>query len=1188
MTAANDQTTPIQPISQDLASAKSASSLPTPQALKDVVTRYFTQNLWAQNQALYQQVKDGSLSEDKRGKIRKKQIMEARLQADAGLPDDYPSLYQQIDFQKRDVHLTDYKTGKVLCDMHDLEFPAQYSQQACDIIASKYFRKAGLPPKTKDQPLGAGETSLAQVIDRMAGFWVHQLKNEGFLSAEEGLILYDELAYCFLHQFFAPNSPQWFNTGLMDAYGIPGSDTGLFYYDPKVGKVVHSPDTYTRTQASACFILSITDQLLGANSISDHYVVETKLFKGGSGTGTNFSPLRAEGERLSSGGKSSGLMSFLKGLDRNAGAIKSGGTTRRAAKMVCLDVDHPEIEDFITWKAKEEEKVAALAKMGYDAGFEGEAYQTVSGQNSNNSIQFSDEFMDKVDHLSQDPDASYMLKGRVDSTLDRPESVKKIWDLFNQSAWACADPAPQFSDTFNAWHTCPRGLNGEKSWENRIHSTNPCGEYAFLDNTACNLASINLLAFYDAKTRTYRLEDLARLISYCQLFLEASIIGGQFPTEDIARNTYMFRTTGLGFANLGSLLMAMGVPYDSPEACALAAGLAALLTGQSYLTSALMAEKEGPFPAWEINAEDMKRVLRNHARAAGVREDAFEGLSYQPQVLDHELLKGLGMEALSKAIGQVWDQALAYGDKVGYRNAQVTVMAPTGTISFAMDCASTGVEPFFSHVVYKKLSGGGYMKLANPMIASGLEARGYQPEEIDDILQYILREENGMIVDGKIEGAPHLKEEDLPVFDTAMSCGSGERYIAPLGHVRMLAAITPLISGAISKTVNLPGTATMEDFAKVTLTAWKQGVKGISLYRDGSKIAQPLNIKLESEGSAKLEDLTYADLLDRAKACYQDKDVFDRRLDKLEEENQDLRDLLAKRTTKMEELERQNEIFASLMEKGGAKVPEAITDPNLSLPPRRTKLAGIRSGRTHPAQVEDVKIYCTVNRNEEGQISEIYITTDREGSLIMGLLNSISKMVSVMLQYHISPMNIAKMLRGQQYEPAGIVTRHPYIKTCSSLSDLIAKIIELEMGEFRRLEVKPGKEFVLEIGGSEPDDQDEAEVDPFLELHSSRQRELHDIHPESAPRPISSQIASAQSKYAGGYAQGGSMGSGGYSSRGDDAEEDPYELPNPTAIYQGMNLLRDGSVCPNCSSNRMVRNGTCKVCLDCGTTTGCS
>lgn len=989
------------------------------------------------------------------------------------LEDSDKSVFDLFKWKKVDVLLQDHKTGRVITDMRDLEFPDHYSQQACDIIASKYFRKAGVPTER------GHEHSMRQVTDRMVSFWVAALLDEDMINQEEAEILYDELIYALLAQMFAPNSPQWFNTGLKLKYDIGGGNNVLYYYDEEKAEVVESEDSYTRSQASACFILSIQDKLLGPHSISEAYVSETKLFKGGSGTGTNFSNVRAEGEGLSGGGHSSGLMSFLKGLDRNAGAIKSGGTTRRAAKMVSLDVDHPEIETFISWKAKEEDKVIALAKMGYDADIDGEAYVTVSGQNSNNSIRFSDEFMKAVDALDRKADAKFLLRGRVDESVNREVSVRSLWDLFNQSAWRCADPAPQFDDTFNAWHTCPAGEDGDYGAKhNRINSTNPCGEYAFLDDSSCNLASINVLNFYDIENKNFDVIGFTHMITLCQFMLEASIHWGQFPTQAIARKTWGFRATGLGMANLAALLMSLGLPYDSNEARHIGAALSGLITGQSYRVSAEMAHRCGPFEHYEKNKPYMQRVIRNHSRAAGVRQDETEELAYELPQLSHEALRELGLADLSDQVRESWQQAEQEGEEYGYRNAQVSVMAPTGTISFAMDCASTSVEPFFSHVTYKKLSGGGFMKLVNPVVEKGLMALGYTEAERKDIKDYILREDDaGMILDGKIEGAPHLSEDDLAVFDTANQCGTGERYIHYMGHVKMVAAITPLVSGAVSKTVNLPNEARVEDFANVVLTSWKMGIKGITLYRDGSKFTQPLNLRLSAEvrSDIALSDMSYQQLLDYAENA----------------------------RTSLEECE------------------EELATPGVH---ERIKPDGIRSGVTHPAQIEDVKVYITVNRDEEGKVVELFMTTDREGTLITGLLNSLSKTISVMLQYGIEPESISKMLRGQKFEPYGFVQRHPYIKYCTSVSDLISKVIDIETGDYTRVQVKPD--------GSE-----------------------HKGTVDEAPAQISM---------------------------------DEYIHEGASDAAKKGERLYDGFTCSNCSGTRMVRNGTCKVCLDCGETTGCS
>lgn len=980
------------------------------------------------------------------------------------------TVYDLFEWKTVDVVIKDRTSGKVICDMKGLEFPAHYSQNACDIIAAHYFRKAGVPNEA------GHERSMKEVAHRMVEFWTSALLDEGMIDDEnQKQILYDELVYLLLSQAWAPNSPQWFNTGLKLAYGIGGESDGLYYYDPEKKRVLESKDRYTRTQASACFIVSIEDKLLGEKSISEHYVTETKLFKGGSGTGTNFSTLRAEGERLSGGGYSSGLLSFLKGFDRNAGAIKSGGTTRRAAKMVIVDDDHPDIMDFITWKAKEEDKVRALGKMGYDTDFNGDAYNTVSGQNSNNSVRLSDETMSKILNLDKDPDATIELKGRVDPSVNKKLSVKKLWDAINQSAWSCADPGLQFHGRFNEWHTCPAGEDGQ-AWakHNQINATNPCSEYAFLDDTACNLASINLYKFYNPETGEFLVEDFKHAIALIQLVLEASIHWGHYPTKHIARRSYLFRTTGLGPANLASLLMAAGLPYDSDEARALAAAIQGIMTGYSYYVSSLMAQKLGPFEKYNINAEHMLRVIRNHCRVAGARDDDYEGLSYQPIEVNHELLNTLGFDNISDSLKEVWNQAYESGTSFGYRNAQVTVVAPTGTISFAMDCGATSIEPFYAHVIYKKLVSGGAMTIVNPVIETALKNLGYTEEQIDAIVSYILRrDEEGNLVDGKIEGAPYLKPEHYPIFDTATKCGTGSRFISPEGHVLMVSAITPMISGSVSKTVNLPNSATVEDIEKIHLLAYTTGTKAIAIYRDGSKASQPLTTGVSSDGEKKLEDMTYQELLE-------------------------------------------------LAQKSRSNVPVRI------------KARDRRVGFTHSAKIGDIELYVTVNFYPNGKIAELFISTDKEGTVVKGLLASLSKAISNMLQYNIPPQEISRMLRGQQYEPSGFVSRHPYIKQATSISDLVSKIIDIELGDFSRCQVKPnGKDAILS-------------AKDLVELMAKK-----GYTTESYPVSVSAS---------------------GNPSNEDDAEGE--------RVY--------GEVCASCGSTRLRRNGTCKVCEDCGATTGCS
>ena len=955
------------------------------------------------------------------------------------------TVYDLFEYKTIDVQMRNWKTGELILDMKELEFPVDYSHNACKIIASKYFRKSGV-----DNERGH-EYSMIQVADRLVGFWADALLKEGLLDdKEQWQILYDELVYAFLSQMWAPNSPQWFNTGIMRNYNIPGEKDGLFYYDEKLKKVVQSSDRYSRTQASACFILSIKDKLLGKQSITDHYVSETNLFKGGSGVGTNFSTLRAKNEKISNGGYSSGMISFLQGLDRNAGAIKSGGTTRRAAKMVIVDVDHPDIEEFTLWKANEEDKVRALGKMGYDTSIEGEAYRTVGGQNSNNSVRLNKEFMDKVLNLPEDEDATFELKGRMDDSINKEVSVADLWHKINRAAWECADPGLQFDDIFNSWHTCPAGSDGKYGAKhNRINSTNPCSEYAFLDDTACNLASVNVYRFYNDEIDFFDVDSYIHLICFVQMILEASIFWGQFPTEEVALNSYLFRTTGIGMANLSSMLLSCGHAYDSDQSRAIAGALAGIMTGYSYFASALMAEKLGSFQSYELNKDYMEAVIRNHARVGGYLKDDYESLTYDPIKVNHNLIP----ENISRKLKDGWELAIRVGEEFGYRNAQVSVIAPTGTISFAMDCGATSVEPYYSHVVFKELVGGGFMQLVNPVLKTALEKLEYKENEIEDIFEYLLeKDENGSLINSNLHSAPHIKAEHIAIFDTAND-------ISPEGHVLMVSSITPQISGAVSKTVNLPAKSTIEDIKTINTLAYNTGSKAIAVYRDGCKCSQPLNLGSGDDKDKPFDDYSYKELLD-----------------------------YVKRTQHR---------------------------------PTRRRPNGVRISRTHAAKIGDIELYITIGFYEDGELSEIFVSTDKEGTVVKGILASLSKAISNMLQYQISPEHISKTLRGQKFEPSGFVSRHPYIKSASSISDLISKVIDIERGDFSRCQVKPER---------------------FSKVVSAVYKE--------EKVPVNDDI---------------------------DLDEDDEDVE---VVY--------GETCANCGSDRLLKNGTCKVCQDCGSTTGCS
>src|SRR5579863_3633798 len=841
--------------------------------------------------------------------------MATRPQSVKGL--QFTRRFTKEDINVFDLFTYDYRSsvirnpsGEVVFEMNNVEVPARWSQIATDILAQKYFRKAGVP-----QPDGSigRETSVKQVAHRMANCWKVWGERYGYFASEkDAQIFYEELVYSILDQACVPNSPQWFNTGLHESYGITGKPQGHYFVDPVDDQLKLSSSAYERPQPHACFILSVEDDLVNEGGIMDLWVREARIFKYGSGVGTNFSHIRGEGEKLSGGGTSSGLMSFLKIGDRAAGAIKSGGTTRRAAKMVCLDLDHPEVMSFINWKVEEEKKVGALIAAGYPSDYEGEAYKTVSGQNSNNSIRIPNEFFKKLEK-----NEDWELKARSDGRVMKRLPSREVWNQIAYAAWRCADPGTQYDTTINEWHTCPAG--------GRIRASNPCSEYMFLDNTACNLASVNLRRFYNEDTNTF---DVVGFEYACRLWtavLEVSVLMAQFPSKEVAQLSYDYRTLGLGYANLGSMLMVMGIAYDSEEARGIAGALTAIMTGVAYPTSAEMAGVLGAFPRYEENKDNFLQGNRNH-RLAAYDADEYEGLEVKPQGLKAKYCPDYLLKAATKA----WDEAVQLGEKFGYRNAQSTVIAPTGTIGLVMDCDTTGVEPDFALVKFKKLSGGGYFKIINQSVPTALKNLRYTDKEIDSIIKYAVGSgtfagaphinhqtlsEKGFFAEEikkldsavtsafeigfvfnvytlgeeclqrlgfkpeqyfnfewslldslgfteeeieaandfvcgtmTIEQAPFLKKEHLPVFDCANKCGKkGERFIHAHGHIRMMGATQPFISGAISKTINLPNEANIDEIADSYMLSWKLGLKACALYRDGSKLSQPLSNKSDKK-----------------------------------------------------------------------------------------------------------------------------------------------------------------------------------------------------------------------------------------------------------------------------------------------------------------------------------------------------
>ena len=979
--------------------------------------------------------------------------------------------YKGIVWEKRTSKIAN-PDGSVVFEMENVEIPSTWSQVATDIMVSKYFRKAGVPQvdddgntlkdENGDTILGS-ETSSRQVFDRLAETWRHWGETTGYFATKDDAQAFeDELKYMLATQMAAPNSPQWFNTGLNHKYDLTGPKQGFWYVDPKSGELVEADDSYSRPQPHACFIQSIDDDLVNEGGIMDLWVKEARLFKFGSGTGTNFSNLRGEGEKLSGGGVSSGVMSFLKIGDRAAGAIKSGGTTRRAAKMVILDLDHPDIETFIEWKAIEEDKARALIAAGYPADFNGEAYATVSGQNSNNSVKVPTEFLTAIEE-----DGDWDLIARTDGSVMKTVKARELWKKVADAAWRCADPGVQYDTTINEWHTSPMG--------GRIRASNPCSEYLFLDNTACNLASLNLVKFYDDEKQEFDVVSYKHALRIWTIVLEISVEMAQFPSKEIAQGSYDYRTLGLGYANLGSLLMRKGIAYDSKLGRAIAGALTAMLTGEAYKTSAEMAGIVGTFPRYKENADNMLRVMNNHKKAAYDSND-YEGLSHDLIAIDQELCP----QDLLAGAQQSWDEAVELGAKNGYRNAQATVLAPTGTIGLLMDCDTTGVEPDFALMKFKKLAGGGYMKIANQSIGPALDALGYEANEVTEIIDYVigsmslknspyvnkqsliekgLNEEDVAKIEAalpgafeiqhafnvfvlgeetlkglgipeeeytsfdfnlletlgysrneiaqanldicgtqKIEGAPYLKEEHLDVFDCANKCGKdGERFIHYMGHVRMMAAAQPFISGAISKTVNMPNEATIEDIEDCYFEAAKIGVKAIAIYRDGSKASQPLSSSSD-DGDSEESDPEVTKIL--------------------EEEAMLIQGNFAPGTSP-------------------TRAYAGVNRPRFLLPERR-------EGWTQEARIAGHKVYLRTGEYPDGSLGEVFIDIAKEGATLKGVLGCFAIAVSKGLQYGVPLEEFVDTFTFQTFEPRGMVEGHENIKMSNSIIDYVFRALGLE------------------------------------------------------------------------------------------------------------------------------------------------
>ncbi|MDO5647261.1 vitamin B12-dependent ribonucleotide reductase [Paracoccus sp. (in: a-proteobacteria)] len=1172
--------------------------------------------------------------------------------------------------------------GSIVFHNDQVEVPQGWSQVASDVIAQKYFRKAGIPAALKrvkekgvpeflwrsvpdeaalaqlpENARFGGETSARQVFDRLAGAWAYWGWKGGYFTAEsDARAYYDEMRFMLARQMAAPNSPQWFNTGLHWAYGINGPSQGHFYVDYKTGKLVKSDSAYEHPQPHACFIQSVSDDLVNEGGIMDLWVREARLFKYGSGTGTNFSSLRGEGEKLSGGGKSSGLMGFLKIGDRAAGAIKSGGTTRRAAKMVICDMDHPDIEAFINWKVIEEQKVASLvagskmhearlneifaairewdgsmddatdpaknaglktairaakramipetyinrvlqyARQGfdsiefptYDTDWDSEAYISVSGQNSNNSVRVTDAFLKAVRD-----DAPWELLRRTDGKVAKTVNARELWDQIGHAAWACADPGIQFHDTVNAWHTCPE--------DGAIRGSNPCSEYMFLDDTACNLASMNLLTFlHDGQFDAGGYIHATRLWT---VTLEISVLMAQFPSKEIAQRSYDYRTLGLGYANIGGLLMNMGLGYDSDQGRALCGALTAIMTGVSYATSAEMAGELGPFPGYARNADHMLRVIRNH-RAAAHGSGDYQDVNVAPVALDAANCPDQRLVDLARS---AWDDALTLGQAHGYRNAQATVIAPTGTIGLVMDCDTTGIEPDFALVKFKKLAGGGYFKIINQSVPAALTALGYGSAQIEEIIAYAVGHGSigncpginhtalaghgfgpaeiekveaalasafdirfvfnqwtlgedfckgtlGIPADKlndpafdllrhlgftktqidaandhvcgtmTLEGAPHLRPADYAVFDCANACGKrGTRYLSVDSHIRMMAAAQSFISGAISKTINMPNDATIADALAAYELSWSLGIKANALYRDGSKLSQPLAAALVED------DDDAAELLETGSP--QEKAAV---------------------------------IAEKIVEK--IIIKEAVRSHREKLPQRR-------KGYTQKAVIGGHKVYLRTGEYDNGSLGEIFIDMHKEGAGFRAMMNNFAIAVSVGLQYGVPLEEFVDAFTFTRFEPAGMVQGNDSIKNATSILDYVFR--ELAVSYLDRTDlahVKPQGASFDDLGGGEAEgsrnvgavtEQAELKSLTMLKQISSagylRKRlpqDLMMLNTDSTTVAETVQVATATVA---------------------------MDLRS-RAKMQGY----EGDPCGECGNYTLVRNGTCMKCNTCGGTSGCS
>ncbi|WP_438996429.1 vitamin B12-dependent ribonucleotide reductase [Candidatus Puniceispirillum sp.] len=1184
--------------------------------------------------------------------------------------------------------------GTIVFRAENVEIPEQFSQVATDILAQKYFRKAGVPAvlkrveesavpswlwrsipdeaalaKLPEDERFTGETSAKQVFDRLAGTWTYWGWKGGYFSTEQDAQVYfDEMRFMLANQMAAPNSPQWFNTGMHWAYGIDGPSQGHHYVDFQTGKLTRSTSAYEHPQPHACFIQSVSDDLVNEGGIMDLWVREARLFKYGSGTGSNFSRLRGSGENLSGGGKSSGLMSFLRIGDRAAGAIKSGGTTRRAAKMVTVDIDHPDIEEYVDWKVVEEQKVAALvagsklaqkhmgevmsacqitdglddderfdpkvnkvlrkaiisarksmipenyvqrviqfAQQGYneiefktyDTDWDSDAYLTVAGQNSNNSVRVSNDYLQAV--LDG---GDWNLIKRRDDGVAKTIKAKDLWEKIAHAAWACADPGLQYDTTINEWHTCPEG--------GRINASNPCSEYMFLDDTACNLASLNLMQFRK-QDGTFDIEMFEHGCRFWTLTLEISVLMAQFPSKEIAQLSYEYRTLGLGFANIGGLLMAQGHSYDSDEGRAICGAISAIMTGTSYATSAEIAGEVGPFPQYKKNAKHMLRVMKNHRLAAHSKASGYKGLSILPVPLDAKSCPDQDLVSAAKA---AWDKAVDLGTKNGYRNAQSTVIAPTGTIGLVMDCDTTGIEPDFAIVKFKKLAGGGYFKIINRVVPEALDRLGYSKDQVKDIINYAvgagslkncqsvsvnalkdkgfgdaelakveaamesafdvkfvfnrftlgdefckeklgfsdeqlndfefnMLEELGFDKDAveaanihvcgsmTLEGAPHLKDEHLPIFDCANVCGRiGKRFLSVDSHITMMAASQPFISGAISKTINMPNAATVEECGAAYMLSWRLGLKANALYRDGSKLSQPLSSGL------------------------------------------------------VEDIEDDDEAMAALETPVAAAAPQVIEKiVERIVRAERDRLPDRRKGYTQKASVGGHKVYLRTGEYEDGRIGEVFIDMHKEGAAFRSLMNNFAIAVSIGLQYGVPLEEFVEAFTFTRFEPQGIVTGNDAIKMSTSILDYTFR--ELAISYLDRHDLGHVNRDDLDVTTTGSGENQSELMNKVTSRGFIRKQGLV-VYSNDGAAAIAEPVAETVSEAASITTMRTAEAPAAKADAGAMASADTAPKIAIERVQQARIQGYEGEACPECQNFTLVRNGTCLKCNTCGGTTGCS